>query len=272
MVELAVSLECKNERMNMKKSKLQIGDVALELLETGEGEPLLFLHGEDFFQQNIEFLELLGSEFKVYAPRHPGFGYSSLPDKFTSIDDLAYFYLDLLEYLDLKNVTLVGSSMGGWIASEICVRCVQRISRLVLINSVGGKFGDREVREIVDIWATPEDELQQRMFVNPASLPHFSDLPDEDLKIIVQDRVSAARFCWAPYMHNPVLTRWLHRIKLPTLVLWGENDGVVGIGYGSTLARHIIGSIFQIVQGAAHYPQTEEPQVVFDKIVAFASH
>jgi len=50
-------------------------------------------------------------------------------------------------------------------------------------------------------------------------------------------------------------------IKLPTLVLWGENDGVVGIGYGSTLARHIIGSIFQIVQAPRTILKREEPQV-----------
>src|SRR5437899_97786 len=80
---------------------IEIGQVSLELLTAGEGPPLLFLHGGDYFLQNRGFIDKLARHWRVIVPRHPGFGRSERPDGFRTVHDLAYLYLDLLERPDL---------------------------------------------------------------------------------------------------------------------------------------------------------------------------
>src|ERR1700756_4205742 len=113
-------------------ARIGVGGVSLEVSLAGEGRPLLFLHGGDYFAQNQEFLDLLARRWRVLIPRHPGFGRSERPDGFRTVHDLAYLYLDLIERQDLEKVTLAGSSFGGWIALEMCVRSVANIARLAL--------------------------------------------------------------------------------------------------------------------------------------------
>src|SRR6516162_5891410 len=142
--------------------RIQIGEVSIEVRTAGEDRPLLFLHGGDYFAQNRDFLARLGRRWRVIIPRHPGFGGSQRPDGFRTVHDLAYLYLDLLEQQHLNDVVLVGSSFGGWIALEMCVRSVERIGRLALIDTLGVKFGGREQRDIADIYALPADEVVRR--------------------------------------------------------------------------------------------------------------
>src|SRR3984893_10517613 len=113
--------------------RIAIGEVSLEVAIAGDGAPLLFLHGGDYFAQNHAFLERLARHWRVFAPRHPGFGGSGRPDGFRTIHDLAYLYLDMIEQHGLDDAVLVGSSFGGWIALEMCVGSMERVGRLVLV-------------------------------------------------------------------------------------------------------------------------------------------
>src|SRR6185437_12670497 len=88
---------------------LKLGDVELELQESGVGSPVLFLHSGAGFSPDDAFVGLLAERHRVIAPSHPGFGYSSLPDWIDSIDDIAHIYLELMDQLDLRRVTLVGA-------------------------------------------------------------------------------------------------------------------------------------------------------------------
>ena len=133
---------------------IEIGRYSLDGSVTGAGAPLLFLHGGDYVAQNAAFLGRLARRWRVTAPRHPGFGHSERPDGFRTIHDLAYLYLDWIDRQP-GDVVLVGSSFGGWIALEMCVRSVARIRRLVLIDSLGLKFGGREERDIAGLPVDP---------------------------------------------------------------------------------------------------------------------
>ncbi|MBV8132020.1 MAG: alpha/beta hydrolase, partial [Alphaproteobacteria bacterium] len=207
--------------------RIQIGDVSLEVSTAGEGGPLLFLHGGDYFAQNRGFLERLGQRWRVLIPRHPGFGGSQRPDEFRSVHDLAYLYLDLLEQQDLSDIVLVGSSFGGWIALEMCVRSVERIGHLALIDTLGVKFGGREQRDIADIYALPIDEVLRRTFFAPErAAPDYSRLDDAEAASIASDRAATVLYGWRPYMHDPGLRKWLHRVRVPTLVIWGRSDRI----------------------------------------------
>ncbi len=254
----------------MEMGRIQINELSLDLLTTGDGPPLLFLHGGDYFAQHREFFDRLARHWRVVVPRHPGFGNSERPEGFRTVHDLAYLYLDLLERQDFGKATLAGSSFGGWIALEMCVRCIGRIDRLVLIDSVGVKFGGREDRDIADIYALAREELLRRSFFNPArAAPDYARFSDDELTAVARDRQATAVYAWRPYMHNPGLRQWLHRVRVPTLVIWGENDGIVAPDYGEKLCRSLPDARFEAIRQAGHYPQIERPDEVADAIGRF---
>jgi pimeloyl-ACP methyl ester carboxylesterase len=251
--------------------RIEVGGVSLEALMAGEGPPLLFLHGGDYFAQHRDFFERLARRWRVIVPRHPGFGRSERPDQFRTVHDLAYLYLDLLDRRDLGKVTLAGSSFGGWIALEMCVRCSEKVDRLALIGSVGVKFGGREERDIADIYALPAEELRRRMFFDPGrAAPDYAGLDDDEATLVARDRQATAFYGWRPYMHNPGLRQWLHRVRVPALVLWGDSDGIVAPDYGQKLCRSLPSARFELIHQAGHYPQIERPGEVADAIERFA--
>src|SRR5262245_23963050 len=147
--------------------------VAVELIERGNGRPLVFLHPghpSGRLDAKATVLELLAERARVIAPTHPGFGAVAAPRELTTVDDLAYLYLDLLDALDLKDVILVGAQLGGWIAAEMAVKSCERIAALILANAVGIKAGDRESRDIADIYAITDKQLAELVYADPAKM------------------------------------------------------------------------------------------------------
>ena len=251
---------------------IDLGGIAVETLVIGNGPPLLFLHGGDYVTQNRVFLDRLARRWRVVAPRHPGFGATARPAWFRTVHDIAYLYLDLLDRMALTDTLLVGSSFGGWIGLEIAVRSEARLGRIVLIDSLGLKLGGREERDIADIYALPAEEVLRRLFVDPVKIvPDYAKLGDGELLAIARDREATALYGWRPYMHDPALAHWLHRITRPTLVLWGEEDGIVTPAYGERLAAALPNARFERIAQAAHYPQIEQPEKVAAAIERFAS-
>ena len=113
---------------------ISIGSCRIRLMRGGSGPPLLFLHGGGGIGIWLPSMARLAKTFDVIAPEHPGFGASDTPDWLDNIADLANFYLDFLDQLDLRGVHLVGSSLGGWVAAELAVRNASRLASLTLIG------------------------------------------------------------------------------------------------------------------------------------------
>jgi pimeloyl-ACP methyl ester carboxylesterase len=245
------------------------GGVPLSYLELGTGAPILVLHGAGGPAPDAPFLRGLAEHGRVIAPTHPGFGRAVLPDWIDSVDDLAYIYLDLLDALDLRDVTVIGFSMGGWIAAEIATKSTARIARMILVDAVGIKISDRLTRDIADIFATDPAELRRLTFHDPNSAPDLSALSDEALEVVARNREASALYLWEPYGHNPKLTRRLHRIDVPVLLLWGESDGIVTPAYGRAFAERIPGARFELISGAAHVPQLEQPAAFVASVARF---
>lgn len=245
--------------------------IRTELARGGQGQTVIFMHPGLGLFGSERFLKLLAARYEVVAPSHPGFGRSELPQWMSHIDDLAYFHLDLLTALDLRDVTLIGVSFGGWVAAEIAIKSTERIAQLVLVDALGIKIGDRETRDIADIYALPRSELDRRSFANPADKPSVAAMTDDDLKILAGNREAEALFGWAPYMHDPKLRRRLGRIQIPTLVVWGEQDGIVTPDYGRAFAEAIPEATFEVIEGAAHYAHIEQPYRLFHKVARFSA-
>jgi pimeloyl-ACP methyl ester carboxylesterase len=251
-------------------SLLDIGGTVLEICEGGSGRPVLILHGMEKLPAAPPLHALLAQRARVIAPSHPGYAASPLPDWLDSIDDLSYLYLDLLDRLGLENVVLVGLSMGGWVAAELAVKCARRLSHLVLISPFGIKIGDRETRDIPDIFALRPDEVSALVWHDRALAPDWAVLPDEPAEALLQQQAAAALFLWEPYMHNPKLRRRLHRIRIPTLVLRGEFDGLVSHAYAEAYGAAIPGARFATIAGAGHCPEYEQPERLAEFIARFA--
>jgi pimeloyl-ACP methyl ester carboxylesterase len=247
-----------------------IRGVRIDLIRRGTGHPLLLLHPEIGIKPRDRVLDELARNFSVLAPSHPGFGKSELPRGITTVDDLAYFYLDLMETLDLKDVVLAGVSFGGWIAAEIAIKSCERISHLVLADAVGIKIGDREQRDIVDMFTTKQSELDRLAFHDPTNgaVDHAA-ISDEDAATMFRNREATALFAWSPYMYDPKLAGRLHRVRVPTLVLWGESDRIATPDYGRAYTRLIPGAEFELIDAAGHYPHLERPDLFAQKIADF---
>jgi len=250
--------------------RIDVGEVSIEALVHGAGRPLLFLHGIDYFAQQVPFLYRLADNFRVIAPRHPGFGATRRPQWMRTVGDIAYLYLDMLDRLALDHVILVGSSFGGWVALEMAVRSTARLGGLVLIDTLGLKFGARDEPEITDIFALSAEEVIKHNFADPAKAPDYATIDDAALEEVARDREAAALYGWRPFMHNPSLRHWLHRAKVPSLVVWGEQDRVVRPSYGAHLTQLLQNARFLPIAAAGHYPQIEEPERVATAIEAFA--
>lgn len=254
-------------------SRIEVAGCGIEIAEAGDGPPLVFLHGghpSGRLDPGARFIEALAEQVRLIAPTHPGFGLTAAPPELTSIDDLAYLYLDLLDVLNLRDVTLAGASLGGWIAAEMAVKTTERIARLVLIDPAGIKTGGRETRDIADIYAMTDRQLADIAYADPQKLARDpKSLPEQELVLMARSREATARYAWSPYMHDPKLKGRLHRIKVPALVLWGEADRIAQPDYGRAYAGAIAGAKFATIENAGHFPHLEQPNATARQIFDF---
>ena len=254
----------------MSPTTIAVDGVRIEMIERGRGRPLLFLHPGIGIEPDAPVLDALAAGARVLVPTHPGFGRSEAPPWFDSVDDLAYFYLDLLEQLAHERLAVVGVSLGGWVAAAVAVKSTARMSHLVLANPVGIKVGGREERDIADIFAVTESELLELAFCDPgAGRRDYRAMPEAEVKAAARNREATARYAWSPYMHDPKLARRLHRIRIPTLLLWGTHDRVLSEAYGRAYCAAIPGARFEPIARAGHFPHLEQPQQFADKVFAF---
>ena len=163
-----------------------------------------------------------------------------------------------MEQLQLKDVLLVGSSLGGWLALEIAVRDLSRIRALTVVGPLGIyvpgiKRGD------MFLWS-PEEKVRN-LFHDQALADRMLALPTspEQVEAEVKNQYTVARLAWEPRMFDPHLEKWLHRIKRPTQIIWGDADRILPAGYAAAFQRLIPGSRVDIVKQCGHLPHTEKP-------------
>ena len=254
-----------------ERDHAEVNGIAIEITERGKGRPLLFLHPghpSGRLDPKSQVLDLLAQHARVIAPTHPGFGSVPAPRELTTVDDLAYLYLDLMDALDLKGAIVVGVQLGGWIAAEMAVKSTARMSGLVLADAFGIKPGARDSRDIADIYAVTDKQLAELVYAEPARMaPNPRSLPESELVFMARSRESTGRYGWTPYMHDPKLKQRLHRVNIPTLVLWGAADRVAKPDYGRAYAAAIPAARFEIIDGAGQFPHLEQP-AAFAKAVA----
>jgi pimeloyl-ACP methyl ester carboxylesterase len=238
------------------------------LLRGGSGEPLLFLHGARGGSQWLPMMDALSQHFEVFAPEHPGFGKSETPLWLDTIGDLAYFYLDFIETLGLECVHLVGTSLGGWIAAELAIRNQTSLATLTLVAAAGLHVNGIPKGDIF-MWSAPE--LARNLFHDQkyAEWMLLAEPSQEEQDIQLRNRLTTAKLAWQPRLHNPHLRKWLHRITVPTLILWGANDKLIPAQYGAAFRDSIPNARLEIIKNCGHVPHIEKQQEFVDVVTRF---
>ena len=243
----------------------------LPVIRKGSGAQILILHGGEGPVHRLPFADQLAERYEIIHPIHPGFAGTSIPEHFDNLQDLSFLYLDLIDYLDLTDTILIGFSMGGWLAAEMAVINTRRFSKLVLVDSVGIKPGGPFDRDIADLFAISPGEHRRISWHDPANAPDPNTMTDDELQIFASDRIAHGLYTWEPYMHNPKLPYRLHRIDIPTLLIWGESDEIVKPSYGEAFRDMIPGAGMVVISEASHSPHIEQPDAFVKHFLEFAS-
>jgi pimeloyl-ACP methyl ester carboxylesterase len=268
--------------MSGAAADLYVGPCTLETLYRGgghDGRVFLLLHGSNPVSAAAPFLDGLAGLGEVWAPSHPGFGNSPRSEDFDTVYDLVQLYRGVLDALAAPRVVLVGFSFGGWLAAELAVGGHPKLDRLVLVDPVGIKLGGRLERDIAHLFNSDPGELNRRAWHDPARRPAgcrgvgwqaaVGEMSDAEIQSLARNWDALCLYAWRPHLYNPQLRHWLFRIAVPTLVLWGESDGIVTPGYGRRYAALIPGARFESVAEAGHHPELEQPEEFVTRVARF---
>jgi pimeloyl-ACP methyl ester carboxylesterase len=249
---------------------VSVRGTALRTVRAGRGEPLLFLHGGAGFEGMGAALRKLSERHDCIAPQHPGFGGSPVPPWLDRVADLANFYLDFIAQQGLRGVHLVGYDLGGWIAAEMAVRNTSALRSLTLVGSQGLHVPGTET---ADVFLGSYDQVLRNTIHDPAVLDKLLATPvtEQDSEVRIRDREIAARLTWQPRGHDPHLAKWLHRIDIPTLVVWGELDRLLPLAVGEGWRERVPGAELAVIPQCGHAPHLERPDAFAQAFQAFSS-
>ncbi|HYT91657.1 MAG TPA: alpha/beta hydrolase [Gemmataceae bacterium] len=240
------------------------------LMHACEGTPFVYLHstlGES--SRWLPFYQAWSKQFRVLVPTHPGFGQSGGFEQIDTIEDMAFHYVELFDALGLDEICLGGVSLGGWIAAEFAVRWPERVKRLWIADAPGLWVDEAP---LPDLFRIMQDRLELRrlLFHNPAG--HMATLiiednpKEEDLLSAYQSLTVLARLVWErPY--DPKLAARLHRVRCPTLLVWGANDRLIPPAHGEAYRKLIPGAELKLIAECGHLPMFER-EAEFVKLVA----
>ena len=169
-------------------------------------------------------------------------------------------------------MSLIGISMGGWVAAEIAAMNPQGLKSLVLVDAAGIK---PEVGEIAEVLMVSPDGAQKAQFHDQAKAPNLQELDaqmtQERRDTLWRNREMTSRLCWTPYFHNPSLPAYLRNVQVPTLIVWGREDNFIPLNSGELLLRSIPGAALHVIDNCGHFPHLEQPQELQEVVLDFLS-
>jgi pimeloyl-ACP methyl ester carboxylesterase len=257
--------------MTTTTTDLTLDDVVLTVDQQGAGQPVLLLHGGGGPQSVSAFAQLLARTrpARVITPVHPGFGGTPRPDTLSTVGGLADLYASLLDALDLRDVIVVGNSVGGWIAAELALRASARIAAVVLVDAAGLEVPGHPV---ADIFPLAPAELSRLSFYDPDAFRiDPAAMTDEQRRVQAGNRAALAVYGGGS-MADPGLGARLAGLSRPVLVVWGEADQIVDLDYGRAYAAAIPAAQFRVLPKAGHLPQLEAPAALAEAVWDFAGN
>jgi pimeloyl-ACP methyl ester carboxylesterase len=261
-------------RGNGQPEMISVAGRPTEIRHAGAGPPFVYLHstlGESF--QWFPFYQTWAKQFRVLVPSHPGFGASGGFEQIDTIEDMAFHYAELFDALGLEEVILGGVSLGGWIAAEFAVRWPERVKRLWIADAPGLWVDEEPLPDLFRIMQD-RDALREVLFHDPNSYMArlvIGDSPDDErILAAYQSLTVLARLVWGrPY--DPKLAGRLHRVRCPTLLLWGDHDRLVPPAYGEAYRKHIPSADFKRIANCGHLPMFERESEFVEAVAKFCA-
>jgi pimeloyl-ACP methyl ester carboxylesterase len=246
----------------------QLGPVPVEVTEYGAGQPFLLLHGGAGAQSVAGFGEsLAATRSRVIVPVHPGFGETARPEYLHSMRGLALTYTHLIDDLDLTGVTVIGNSIGGWIAAEMAIHASPRISGVVLVDAGGLQVEDHPA---ADFFSLTPDQVTDLAYYRPETFRvDVAALPDQAKAAIAGNRAALQAYT-ADGMTDPSLLGQLSSVCVPVLVVWGAADRIYPLEHAEAFAKAIPDARLVVLDEAGHMPQLEAPSALLAAILDFA--
>lgn len=238
----------------------------------GSGEQLLFLHAAGGMSRGVTpDLEALGRSYDVIAPVLPGWDDTEGLQEIDDIHDLMFFLQDFIEDAGLKTpVNVLGHSLGGNFAAELAAARPDLVKKLVLVCPAGLWMDETPV---ADLFSALPNQLPGLLFGDPANATNFMKRPEDPDELAQQMYLQLANFAAAGKFMWPIpdkgLKKRLHRVKAPTLILWGDADNLIPPAYGPLFASKIEKSQLVTIAGAGHMLPLEKQDEFVREVTGF---
>jgi pimeloyl-ACP methyl ester carboxylesterase len=241
------------------REELTIDGIKAVVHTAGKGDPLVVFHGGGTVD-GFEFAAAWADRFRVIVPYHPGFGESGDDPTFTDIHDYVMYYLEFFDALKIDTMNLVGLSMGGYLAAKFASEHGHRVNKLVLLAPYGLNVPEHPAADII---AIPGEHIVPMLVSNFELLK--KDLPEKpDMEFVAaryREATTFARLFWE-HPTDPKFPRYLHRLKMPTLIVWGDEDKLIPVQHAQAWRNLVPHSEVIVVKGAGHIVHRDRPETL----------
>ncbi len=246
--------------MALESQLIAVQGQPVEVLEAGQGAPLVFLHGGGIIE-GVDFLAPLADRFHVYAPLLPGYGRSEPNLGLTSRETVADHLGLVLDVLGLDRVHLAGHSLGGWRAASFAAMHPTRVDRLVLAAPFGMDVPGHPPFNMMA--ATPAERRVVLTYDSNVWVGRIPTGPDPDPAFdAARGKEHQAMGRFSPGPADAALPGIVAAVAAPTLVLWGEGDRLIPVAHAAEWAKLLPNATVQIFDGAGHLFFHERPAAV----------
>lgn len=248
-----------------------VGAADIRVWSEGTGTPLLFLHGFERHPGDASFLRAFATKHHVIAPEHPGYGESTGFDRMRDVIDMALHYRRVVEATATGPVDVVGHCLGGMFAAEFAATSPHLVRKLVLVAPYGLWRDDVPIPDPFAIEPAAFARAKWGSNTPPATEPSII-IPDADApNAAVFDRArnlaAATKFMWP--IPDRGLRRRLAYIAAPTLIVQGEDDGLVPAIYANEFASLIPGAHVARIAGSGHLPMIDHESEFLSLVEGF---
>lgn len=248
--------------------------VRLHYAERGktDGEAIIFLHGytDSWYSFSI-VLSLLSTEYHAYSLTQRGHGDSEKPDRY-NVNDFAADVEAFMNKLGIEKATIVGHSMGSFIAQRVAIDYADRVTRLILIGSAPSATNKEGILEFLEVVGTLEDPIDRTFVYEFQSSTLLNPVSDEFLETVVSESMKVPARVWKKALiglskidHSDLL----RQISAPTLIVWGDHDDFFTLEEQETIVSRIPNSTFNLYRETGHGLHWEKPQEFINDLERF---
>jgi pimeloyl-ACP methyl ester carboxylesterase len=247
-----------------------VGTVPVSVEDVGAGPAFLLLHGGAGPHSVGAFAGLLadGGPARVLLPTHPGFNGTPRPDGLDTVAGLARLYAQLVADLHLDGVTVVGNSIGGWIAAEMAAQNSVHVGAVALVDAAGVDLAEDPIADFFSL--TPDEVVNLSYFEPDRYRIDVAAMPAAQKAMMAANRAALGTY-GGTAMADPSLLGRLSAVTVPVLVVWGVADRIIPLAHGRAYAAAIPTARLHVIERAGHMPQLERPDELVTVLAHFAA-